>query len=60
MAGRHSFMLFTLTSASGAMLLASALFMKDSTPKREKMIRKSLNSVGSFSAFPYAEAQYWF
>ena len=28
--------------------------------EREKMIRKSLNSVGSFSAFPYAEAQYWF
>lgn len=51
-------MLFALTSASGAVLLASALFIKDSTPKRKKMIQKSLNSVGSFSTFPYAEAQY--
>lgn len=42
-AGRHSSMLFTLTSLSRVVLLVSVLLMKDSTRKRKNMVRKSLN-----------------
>lgn len=43
-AGRHSSMLFTLTSPSRAALLVSLLLTKDSSPKKKKkMVGKSLN-----------------
>lgn len=35
-AGRHSSMLFTLTSLGRVALLVSVLLTKDSTPKRKK------------------------